>query len=201
MKTSSDILQIRVLGLSAIIAPLLFGISTFFWENGEYGVTAATILCLSMVFWIPALIAVFGLLKKEMPYYYLIGLLIAIYGCCMGGIGFGLLGYFTTIFSIPHQTYLKTLEQYPISSGLLLFWAGPLFPLSLLVLGINLIIKRVTERWLGAVLCLAAIAFPLSRISRIETLAHLADLLLAIPFMVIGFRYFNKAGKQVLQTK
>jgi hypothetical protein len=201
MKTSTDVLQIRMLGLSAIIAPLLFGISTFFWKNGEYGVTAATLLCLSMVFWIPALTAVFGLLKNEMPYYYLIGLLIAIYGCCMGGIGFGLLGYFSTVFSISHQAYLKTLEQYPVSSGLLLFWAGPLFPLSLLVLGINLILKRVTERWLGLVLCLAAIVFPLSRISRIEIVAHMADLLLAIPFMVIGFRYFYQSSQQVLQTK
>lgn len=195
MKVTADLLQVKLLGLSSIIAPILFGASTFFWQDGEYGVTAATILALSMVFWVPALTTLFGLLKNKMPYYYLIGLFIAIYGCCMGGIGFGLLGYFSTVFNISHQTYLKTLAQYPISSGVLLFWAGPLFPLSLFVLGINLIVKKAVENWLGILLCLGAIAFPLSRISRIESIAHTADLLLAIPFIVVGFRYLTKANQ------
>ena len=188
METTSNKLQHKLLGLSSIMAPVLFGLSTFFWKNGEYGVVAATILALSMIFWLPALSMLFGLLKNKMPYYYSIGLFVAIYGCCMGGIGFGLLGYFSTIFNISHQTYLKTLSQYPISSGILLFWAGPLFPLSLLVLGINLTVKKAVESWLGIMLCLGAILFPLSRISRMEVIAHAADLLLAVPFIVVGWR-------------
>ncbi|WPU91177.1 hypothetical protein SNE25_17815 [Mucilaginibacter sabulilitoris] len=195
MEGATNKLQHKLLGLSSIMAPVLFGLSTFFWRNGEYGVIAATILASSMVFWIPALSTLFGLLKNKMPYYYSIGLFIAIYGCCMGGIGFGLLGYFSTIFNISHQTYLKTLSQYPISSGILLFWAGPLFPLSLLVLGINLTIKKAVENWLGIILCLGAILFPLSRILRIEIIAHVADLLLAIPFIVVGWRSLTGAIK------
>jgi hypothetical protein len=200
MTQNPNAVQLKLSGICLIIAPLLFGASTFFWQNGEYGVIAATLLTISSIFWIPALTALFSLLKAKMPLYYSIGLFIAIYGVCVGGIGFGLLGYFSTIFNIGHQTYIKILAQYPISSGLLLFWAGPLFPLSLLVLGINLIRKKAVETWLGILICLGAVAFPLSRIPRIEIIAHVADLLFAIPIVIIGLRCIFLTTKENRST-
>lgn len=170
----------------------MFGASTFFWQNGEYGVIAATLVITGSIFFVPALTGIFGLLKTKMPLYYLTGLFIAIYGACMGGIAFGLLGYFSTIFHISHQYYISTLAKYPISSGILIFWAGPLFPLSLLVLGINLIRKKAVAAWLGTLICLGAIAFPLGRIFRIEWVAHCTDLLFAIPFILIGWQFIYK---------
>jgi len=196
MKTKTDILQLRFQGFCLVIAPLLFLISTFFWVDGQYDVTAATLICLSTVFWIPALYALFGLLKCSMPYYAVIGLLVAIYGCCMGGLGFGMLGYLSTIFKISHHDYLVALQQYPVTSGLLFFWSGPLFPLSLLVLAVNLIRKKAVPAWLGTLICLAAIAFPVSRIPRIALIAHLTDLLLFIPLSFIGIRFFRMRDKE-----
>ena len=128
-----------------------------------------------------------------MPYYYPIGLLIAIYGCCVGGVSFGFLGFFSSIFHISHETYITTLAQYPLSANLLLFWSGPLFPLSLLVLSVHLVRKKVIVVWLGILLGLGAIAFPVSRIPRIEILAHIADLLLAIPIIQIGYQFIYKS--------
>ncbi|MDO3640427.1 hypothetical protein [Mucilaginibacter sp. L3T2-6] len=194
MQTGTNLLHIKLSGLALIVAPLLFGASTFFWQNGEYGPTAAVLLTLSNAFWIPALIALFGFIKNKMPVYYPIGLFVAICGSCIGGNSFSYLGYFTTVFGISHQTYISTLAHYPISSGILIFWAGPLFPLSLLVLGINLIRKRTIETWLGILICLGAIVFPLGRILRIEVVAHLTDLLFAVPFFVIGWRFINSRG-------
>ncbi|MFC0517898.1 hypothetical protein ACFFGT_27040 [Mucilaginibacter angelicae] len=199
MKTETDLLHLKLQGFCLIIAPLLFLISTFFWIDGQYGITAATLICLSIVFWIPAFYALFGLLKYSMPYYAAIGLLIAIYGCCMGGMGFGMLGYLSAIFKISHHSYLVILQQYPITSGLLLFWSGPLFPLSLLVLSVNLIRKKAVPVWLGALICLAAIAFPASRIPRIALIAHLADVLLLIPLLIIGIRFIKT--KEVINAK
>src|SRR5215210_113163 len=197
MNARTDALHQKFLGASFVIAPLLFGASTFFWQNGEYGVIGGTLLTLSMIFWIPVFYGLFSLLREKMPYYYPIGLLLAIYGCCVGGVSFGFLGFFSSIFHISHQTYINTLAQYPLSANLLLFWSGPLFPLSLLILSINLIRKKVIVLWPGILLGLGAIAFPLSRIPRIEIFAHLADLLLAIPILRFGFEFIFKSNDKV----
>lgn len=183
---AEDTLNSKLTGVAMIIAPLLFGASTFFWQNGEYGVIAATLVALSSLFYIPALKGLFGLLKNRMAWYASIGLFIAIYGC-ISGFSFAMLGYFSTLFHISHQTYLKTLAQYPVSSGILIFWAGPLFPLSLLVLGINLTRKKAVATWIGLLICLGGITFPLGRILRIEMVGHFTDLLLAVPFIAVGY--------------
>jgi len=195
METTVHGLTNKFSGVVLIIAPLLFGVSTFFWQNGEYGIRGGTLIALSMIFWIPAFYALFGLLKNEMPYYWMIGLLLAIYGCCLGGVSFGLLGFFSTAFHIAHQSYIETLAQYPLSANLLLFWSGPLFPLSLLVLSINLIRKKKVNTRLGILLALGAIAFPLSRIPRIEWIAHLADLLIAVPLISLGYKFMKMGVK------
>jgi hypothetical protein len=89
--------------------------SGFLWKNGEYGVTGGTILALSIIFWIPALMVLFGMVKEKMPNYYACGLLVTIYG-------FG--GVHSQVFNISHQNYIEGFAKYPISSGLLLFWPG-----------------------------------------------------------------------------
>lgn len=178
-----------LLGYCLMIAPLLFGASTFFWKDGEYGVTGGTVLFLSMVFWIPALIGLFDLLKSAMPRYSSIGFLIALYGC-VSGVGFAIVGIFLEAFDISHETYLSKASEHSLAFNLLLFWPGPLFPLSILVLGVNLLRRKILPGWIGILLCLGAIAFPLSRIPRIELIAHIADLLLLVPLVHIGKRYF-----------
>ena len=182
----------KLMEASMIIAPVLFGISTFYWQNYEYRVVAATLIVIASVFWIPALAGIFGLLKQQMPWYYAIGLFIALYGASVGSIGFALPGYFSTVFHIPHTNYIKALAAYPVSSGLLIFWPGPLFPLSLLILGINLARKKTITLWLCIMLSLSGMIFPLGRILRIEWVAHITDLLLAIPFVVIGIRFIKE---------
>src|SRR5215831_13530000 len=138
MQTAKTQLEKKFQGISLIIAPLLFAASTLFWTNGEYSVLSAILIIFSMFFWMPAFSGLFALLKNKMPYYSVWGLWIAVYGC-ISGCGFAFLGYFATIFNIPHQQYLQSLSNYPVSSQLLLFAAGPLFPLSVLLLGINLV--------------------------------------------------------------
>jgi hypothetical protein len=178
-------------GFSLIIAPLLFAVSTFFWVNGEYGVIAATLGIVSLFFCIPALTGAFSLLKTAIPHYATYGLWIAVFGD-VSGISFMFLGYLTTIFNISHTEYLEKLSEYAVSSQLLLFATGPIFPLSLLVLGINFIRTKVVEVCIGVLLCIGAIAFPASRITRIEWIAHVADVLLLIPVVAIGFVLLNK---------
>lgn len=75
-----------VFGISLLLAPLLMFISSFFWVNGEYGVTGGTIPILSTVFWIMAMVYLFGLLKTRIPGIAQWGLLIAIFGFFSGGL-------------------------------------------------------------------------------------------------------------------
>lgn len=187
-------IDLRLLGYCLIIAPILFGASTFLWKNGEYGVTGGTILALSLIFWIPALIGLFYLFKRTMPVYSSIGFLVALYGCT-SAIGFAMVGIFLEAFGISHETYLSKAAEYPLAFNLLLFWPGPLFPLSILVLGVNLLRKKLAPAWVGILLCLAGIAFPLSRIPRIELVAHIADFLLLVPLVYIGVKYFLAGGE------
>ena len=175
--------------LGLVLAPLLLGVSTFFWTHGEYGVAGGTVLVFATVFWIVGLAGLFELLRRKLPVYSTIGFVVAVYGC-VGGANFGLVGVFSEAFSISHQTYLQTASEHALGFDLLLFWPGPLFPLSLLVLGIQLARKRVIPGWVAAMICLGAVTFPASRIPRIEWIAHTADGLLAIPFCYLGLKGF-----------
>jgi len=138
-----------------------------------------------MIFWIPALLVLFSLVKVKMPNYAAWGFLIAVYGF-VSGVNFGFLGELTEIFSIPHEKYIQELSQYPIASNLLLFQAGPLAPLSLVILGFIFLYTKVVDWKIGLLIMLGGIAFPLSRISRIELAAHVADILQLIPLALLG---------------
>jgi len=172
-------------GASLIVAPLLQAFSTFFWTDGEYGVTGGTFLIFSMIFWIPALLFLFSLVSKKKPTYAAWGFLIAVYGF-VSGVNFGFLGVLSEVFSLPHERYIEELSKYPISSNLLLFQAGPLAPLSLLVLGLVMFLTKVVDWKIAMLITLGGILFPVSRITRVELIAHFADVVQLIPMAVLG---------------
>ena len=186
----------KLWGLSLILAPALFATSTFFWirTSGrvEFGVNGGTLIAIATVFWIPAFIGLFALVKERMPRYATWGLLVAIYGC-LGGAAFGLEGLFAEAFTIPHDMRREAWARFPTPFNLTFFWPGPLFPLSLLILGAMLVRTRSIPLWAGLLLCVAAIAFPVSRIPRIELLAHLADVLLLVPLAHTGLGLLKSA--------
>lgn len=181
-------------GISLILAPALFAASTFLWirSNGrvEYGAIGGTIVTLATVFWIPGFIGLFDLLKEKMPRYATWGLLVAIYGC-IGGAAFGLEGLFAEALNIPHEARKEAWTRYPTAFNLTFFWPGPLFPLSLLVLGAALIRTKSVPGWSGILICVAAIAFPISRIPRIDLVAHAADILMLVPLVYIGLGFLR----------
>lgn len=184
MKRSSSLL---FWGASMIVAPLLQAISTFFWEgNGQQGIAGGTLVVLSTIFWIPAFIGLFDLLREKMPLYATWGQLPAFYGC-VGGALFGFRDIYAVTFHLTRQTELQAFSAFQWSYNLTLFLPGPLFVLSLLVLSLVLTWKRMIPWWVGTLLCLGALAFPVSRIPRIELIAHLADILLLIPLFFLGW--------------
>jgi hypothetical protein len=72
-----------------------------------------------------------------------------------------------------------------------------LFPLSLLILGAMLIRTKSLPLWAGLLICVAAIAFPVSRIPRISLVAHVADVLMLVPLAYAGLGLLKSRGQIV----
>jgi hypothetical protein len=175
---------------------MLLAASTFWWSDGEYGTRGGAILALAMVLWIPGFVALFGLLRNRLPRYANWGLLPAWYGCVSGSL-FAFQGIYSEVFGIDRTMERAAYAEHALIFDLTLFWPGPLFPASLLVLGVCLLVKRATPAWAAVLLALAGVAFPLGRIPRVEGLAHLADALLLVPALYLGWRVFRSADDGV----
>jgi hypothetical protein len=177
--------------ITLVIGQLLSAASVIFWNNeGRHTITAAVLTILAMVFWSYGFVGLFSLFKEKSPWYARVGLLYAFYGC-LGGIAFGFEGLYSTIFNVSDKIGVAAYNQYPLAMNLVLFWAGPAFPLTLLVFGIMFMVKRIGPWWIGLLLSLGGLAFPLSRISRIDYIAHMADLLLLIPLVLIAVEFLR----------
>ena len=168
-----------------IIGQTLHLISTFLWnENGRHSIDASVLIVLSMVFWAVGFVGLFNLFREKLPWYSRAGLLYAFYGC-VGGAAFGFEGLYSAIFEVSDKIGVDAYARYPLQMNLVLFWAGPAFPLTLVILGALMTIKKVAPWWIGLLISSGAIAFPVSRIIRIQNIAHFADVLLLIPVVLL----------------
>jgi hypothetical protein len=174
-----------------LAAPALFTASTFFWREvdgrTEYGAVGGTLVALGSVCWIPALQALFGLVREPMPRFAAWGWFAAVYGV-FGGMAFGLEGLFADAFHLPHDIRQAAWAERPTLFNLSLFWPGPLFPLSLIALGLVFLRTRAVPVWTAVLIALAGVAFPVSRIPRLAIVAHAADLLMLVPMGYVALR-------------
>lgn len=180
-------------GASLIIAPLLCATSTFLWTEGRYGAAGGTLLALSGVFWAHGFTGLFEDIRRHVPWYGTAGLPVALLGC-FGAIAFGLQGFFEEVFAVSGPQSLAALAHHPVTATLVLWTPGPLFPLTVFGLGAVLAWRRLAPTWVGALLCLAATVFPMSRIPRIEWIASVADVLLLVPFAWLGWTLLRRSG-------
>jgi hypothetical protein len=78
---------------------------------------------------------------------------------------------------------------HPVASAFVLWLPSPAFPLGLAALGIALAWSRLAPLWLGGLLVLAGVAFPLTRITRTAAIAHAVDLLILVVFVTLALLY------------
>jgi hypothetical protein len=181
-------------GISMLIAQSLTIISSFMWmEDGRYSVNCSVLIVLSSFFWIVGLMGLFDLFKEKNPWYARLGLIYALYGC-VGGIAFGFEGLYSVLFGMSEKIGVEAYAQYPMQMNLVLFWAGPAFPLSFLAFGIMFGVRKIGPWWIALLLSLGGISFPVSRILRIEWVAHVSDLLLFIPVCIISLAFIRGTG-------
>ncbi|MFY1687152.1 hypothetical protein [Plantactinospora sp. WMMB782] len=170
-----------------ILGPLLNLASGFFWEPDRQGVTAGTLVALSCTCWLIGLIGLYGRLRVVAPRYTAVAMPVTVFAS-VGGVAFGVQSIHEGLFDASHATTIELLDQHPFAAWSLYWIPGPLFPLVVFGLGVLLLRLRAAPLPVGVLLCLGALAFPLSRITREVTIAHLADLLLLLPFLYLGVR-------------
>jgi hypothetical protein len=176
---------------------ILFTATTFFWTvDGRYTTNASTIMFFSMLFWSVAFMGLFNQLKSVMPIYAKIGLLYALYGT-FGGAVFSVEGIFENALEI-RKIGLTAADKFPLQMNLVMFQSGPAFPISLIILGIVLPLKRKISWFSGIFLAISGLLFPAGRIARSLLLAHITDFLLLAAVCWLSFEMIRnkKSAKQ-----
>ncbi|HLU28531.1 MAG TPA: hypothetical protein VKZ65_08845 [Glycomyces sp.] len=177
--------------LSLIAGPLLMAVSTFLWEaDGRYGVWGGVVIMAANALWIYGLLGVWERIAAWKPWAGGIGILLAL-GGCVGGIAFGLQGFFEGLFAVSGEASLAAAEAHPLAAALVLWVPGPLMPASLFALGLDLALAKLAPRWMAAMLMASAAVFPLSRITRTEAIAHLADVFILLAFAALAVHYLR----------
>lgn len=173
-------------GAGLIAGPLLTVVATFMWDDdGRHGVTGGALAALASVAWVYGLLGLWDRLRPERPVWATLGSLAAIVGT-FGGIAFGLQGFYEGVFGLSGEQSLDALAEHPVAAQLVLWLPGPTFPLSMIALGLALAFTRKAPLWTALLLAAAGALFPVSRIPRIEAIAHVADLLLLVPSAFLG---------------
>lgn len=175
-----------VRGASLIAGPALNAVGAFYWnDEGRHGVTGGVIATLSSVIWLYGLLGLWERVKAEKPAIGVLGSIAAIVGS-YGGIAFGLQGFYEGVYGVGKTASLDMLAVHQGATTLVLWLPGPTFPLSVIALGLCLAVLRKAPMWTAVLLVAAGVIFPVSRIPRIEMIAHAADLLLLVPMAALG---------------
>ncbi|WP_460806462.1 hypothetical protein [Micromonospora zhanjiangensis] len=152
-----------IAGGCLVAAPAIQAGSTFFWRDQYQGTVAGALIVVASVCWIVGLVAVFRAIEHRVPRYAAVGLPLAVYGA-IGGVCFGVQGIQEELFGVPHSEAVSLVNLHPLAAYLAFWFPGPLFPLSLFVLGLVLARLRAVPPALGVLISVAAVVFPASRI-------------------------------------
>lgn len=186
----------RNVWISAIIlAPLLMNIAHFFGRGFGMNATSGWIGVLAFSLWIIAFQGLFKLTEQRFPGYAALGFIIAVYAA-VAGTNFMVDGIYMEALGIDTVEGKNDFhEKFGIAGIFAFYLPGIFFPLTLIVLGLNL--KRAGIISLGAasLFMLAGLGFPVSRIPRIPLLIKIDNLLLLLSHVWVAFeiyRYWRK---------
>ena len=187
--------------LSMIIAPLLLFISQFYWNEGVLTATAGALQVLSFLFWIFAFQGLFEHLKQDYPVYAVLGFFLAVYGC-LAGSNFGVDGiYIDAVHNLYPDSELPFNGKTGPAAMVAFFIPGILAPLQWVIVGFLLFKANRIPFWRAPFLMIGGIGFPLSRIPRIEWVAHLDNLILLFAMIIIVMKLYPFNDVKALVSK
>lgn len=186
-------LEHRLYGVCLVMAPLLQAAATLFWEGGSTGMAGGVLTVYAFTFWIGVFFAFAARLRPRMPRLALATLSAGVLGS-VAGTNFGVEGIVEGGLGMADLSEAILAGAGPPGTAAMVlgfFLPGALFPLALLVCAAALLRAGAVPSWCGALLGLGAVAFPLSRIPRVQWLAVAADLLLALPLLWLGWQHLT----------
>ncbi|WP_406690220.1 hypothetical protein REH65_30570 [Saccharopolyspora sp. ID03-671] len=184
----------RLQAVALVLGPVVFAASPLFWVDGHYGVTGGVLIALSMIPWVFGLTGEYDRLRQRVPVIAALWLVLLLVGM-LGSISFGLQGFFEAALGAPGRIGVGSFADLPPESVLVLWLPGPAFPAAMLVFGVLLVWTRSAPWWDAALICLAAVAFPLGRVLRLEWVAYVVDLLVIVAFAHLAWRAWRRAGR------
>lgn len=176
----------RVETLGLVVGPAIFALSPLFWVDGHYGVTGGILIAVATVPWVYGLIGQYIRLRPHLPVVSGLWMLLVLIGM-FGTVAFGLQGFFESVFGVNDSSSLAAFDSYPLAGTIMFMIAGPTFPFALLILGVMLWRTRLTPEWCAALVCAAAVAFPVARVTRSTPIAFVADLVMLAAFCGVAW--------------
>lgn len=150
---------------------------------------------LQMALIIGSIVGITQLLRRNADRAGLIGAALALTGWAVGLriLTLGQLQSMATIGvgGVPPDTLQKMFAAAPIV-WVSIVPVGVLFPIGAIILGITLFIVRPINRWIGALLALGGLLFPLGRAVGLEWAITAADLVLGAAFALIGWQILTR---------
>ncbi len=175
-----------------ILGPALSLIAGFFWHDGSQGVTGGTLVALSTACWLIGLVGVYERLRPGAPRYVAVAVPVTVFGA-VGGVAFAVQAIHEQLFNVSHAAAVDQLNEYPLAAAALFWICGPLFPIALAAFGVLLYRLRAAPLPVSVLIVLGSAAFPLSRVTRQASIAHVADVLLLLPFLYLGVQQLRTA--------
>ncbi len=164
-----------------VLGAALNAAAGFFWKGDGPDATGAPLAALGLACWLIGLADLYQRIRPRAPRATAVLFPVTVFGVT-GGIAFSVQALHEVMFGVSHARAVDLLGGYPFAANTLYWICGPLFPLSLVALGLLVARVRAAPVPAGMLLALGGAAFPLSRITREEILVHAADLLLLAAF-------------------
>ncbi|MBA2945228.1 hypothetical protein [Streptomyces himalayensis] len=175
---------------SLIVGSVLFALSTFFWSDGRYGLVGGMLVFYGIGIWAYGLLGVWERIGASRPWLGAVGVLATLLGM-LGGVAFGLQGFFGALFDVSAQESLDASAEHPVATGLVLWLLGPILPGSFVLMGLALRLTRLAPTVIAVLVALGGVLFPLGRATRVEFIALSADLFLVPGFFMLALALFR----------
>lgn len=191
----ADRLQEKVAGAGLIVGALLMTPSTIFEYREGMLFWAGLVGVVAYICLVPGLLGIARLLRRDAPRLSVVGGLLATIGAVGGAIFYAapMFEWAEREAGTPEAMMVAINEvvEGQVFPVLVLF--SILFPISLVMLSVGLFRTSVVPKWVAALLGVGAISFPFGHIGESQTISHIAELILFVPMIWIGWHHLTGA--------
>jgi len=203
MMTATNDTRRRMISASCCIALAVFFLANPFLRWGVRGEAASTgqialmgfIAPVHVALMIGAVLGITQVLRRKADRTGLIGAALAIMGWVIGS-RIMVVGQLQALLAngvpgVPADALGKMFQHAPLVF-VSIIPVGLLFPIGLIVLGITIFVVRPVNRWIGALLAIGGVLFPLGRAVGHEWAIVSCDVVLATTFALIGWQIVTR---------